>query len=177
MQKLVTISDSDFGLTAQDHSNFGLRRAARAVVMDDNGRILMIHVTKYDYYKCPGGGIQDGESNESALAREMSEEGGCKGDIIAEIGLIQEIRGKYNLEQVSYIYLVKMTALGNNNLEQDEKDDGFEVVWFDNINEAISALEKVKQTQYGEMFMAKRELITLYAAEKVIKKLNDLNVR
>ena len=30
----------------------------------------MIHSLKYDYYKFPGGGIEDGESNEEALIRE-----------------------------------------------------------------------------------------------------------
>lgn len=169
MKQLATISDSDFELPEKNPYNFKLRRAARAVVMDDNGRILMIYVTKYDYYKCPGGGVQDNEDIRTALTREMLEEAGCEGEDVAEIGEIQEFRSEYQLKQVSYIYLVKMTRIGENNLEQDEQNAGFEVVWFDSIDDAISKLENVKQTQYSEMFMAKRELVTLRAAKEVIE--------
>lgn len=171
MKNLAVIRDSDFDLPDQDPDNFDSRRAARAVIIDDDGRILMIHVTKYDYYKCPGGGIQDSENIEFALAREMIEEAGCKGDIVSEIGTIQELRSKYGLKQISYLYLVRLTEIGQNNLEQDEQEDGFEVVWFENIDDAISTLEKVKQDEYSAMFMAKRELITLYEAKSVIEKM------
>lgn len=168
MKKLATLKDSDFGLEDKDPGDFQLRHAARAVIFDDGGRVLMMHVAKYDYYKCPGGGIQDGEDIRLALSREMLEEAGCKGEIVGEIGQIDEFRSRYNLKQISYLYLVRMTEIGPNNLEEDELDDGFEVIWFKDIDEAIAVLEGVEQTQYGELFMSKRELLTLQFAKEAI---------
>jgi 8-oxo-dGTP pyrophosphatase MutT (NUDIX family) len=55
-----------------------LRRAARAVVLDDDARILLV---RFDFgdrvvWATPGGGIDEGESDEDALRRELVEEAG-----------------------------------------------------------------------------------------------------
>jgi 8-oxo-dGTP pyrophosphatase MutT (NUDIX family) len=59
-----------------------LRLAARAVVLDEGDRILLV---RFDFgdrgvvWATPGGGIEDGESDEHALRRELSEEAGLEG--------------------------------------------------------------------------------------------------
>jgi 8-oxo-dGTP diphosphatase len=55
-----------------------LRTAARAVVLDPAGRILLV---RFEFpnggvWGTPGGGVDDGESHEQALLRELSEEVG-----------------------------------------------------------------------------------------------------
>ena len=51
------------------------RPSARGIVIRD-GKIGMIHSQKYDYYKFPGGGIEDGEDPRDAMIREVREEAG-----------------------------------------------------------------------------------------------------
>jgi G:T/U-mismatch repair DNA glycosylase len=55
-----------------------LRIAARAIVVDESDRILLV---RFDFgdrvvWATPGGGIEEGESDEDALRRELSEEAG-----------------------------------------------------------------------------------------------------
>jgi 8-oxo-dGTP diphosphatase len=55
-----------------------LRPATRAVVVDDADRVLLV---RFDFgdrvvWATPGGGIEEGESDEEALRRELGEEAG-----------------------------------------------------------------------------------------------------
>ena len=58
-----------------------LRPASRAVIVDDADRILLV---RFDFgdrgvvWATPGGGIEEGESDEHALRRELSEEAGLE---------------------------------------------------------------------------------------------------
>ncbi|MGH3869561.1 MAG: NUDIX domain-containing protein [Pseudonocardiaceae bacterium] len=52
------------------------RRSARALLLDDDGRLVLIKRTKpgeSPYWTTPGGGIEPGESTTGALERELGE--------------------------------------------------------------------------------------------------------
>lgn len=60
-----------------------LRRGVRAVVLDDHDRVLLVHFAfarppgeVAELWATPGGGIEDGEDDRHALARELAEEVG-----------------------------------------------------------------------------------------------------
>src|SRR5580698_1141039 len=55
-----------------------LRQGVRAVVLDDDDRILLVHFEFPDWtlWATPGGGIEPGETYESAIRRELKEEVG-----------------------------------------------------------------------------------------------------
>ena len=57
-----------------------LREAARAVILDPGGRILLVRFEFPDrsVWACPGGGLEPGESHEAALRRELREEVGLE---------------------------------------------------------------------------------------------------
>lgn len=57
-----------------------LRAAARAVILDPAGRILLVRFEFPDrsVWACPGGGLEPGESHEAALRRELREEVGLE---------------------------------------------------------------------------------------------------
>ena len=57
-----------------------IRRAARAVVLDPDDRILLVRFTfpAGDVWATPGGGIDEGESAEDAIRRELTEETGLE---------------------------------------------------------------------------------------------------
>jgi 8-oxo-dGTP diphosphatase len=58
-----------------------LRQAARAVVLDPADRILLVRFEfpRGTVWATPGGGIDEGESDEQAIARELEEEAGLVG--------------------------------------------------------------------------------------------------
>ena len=51
------------------------RHSARSIMIRD-GKVAMVHSIKYDYYKFPGGGIENGEDPVEAMIRETREEAG-----------------------------------------------------------------------------------------------------
>ena len=56
------------------------RNAVRALVLDPNDRVLMIRFTEGlgEWWSTPGGGVDPGESDADALARELAEEAGLR---------------------------------------------------------------------------------------------------
>ncbi len=52
-----------------------VRNSSRSIIIRDC-KIAMIHSLKYDYYKFPGGGIENGENPIEAMMRETQEEAG-----------------------------------------------------------------------------------------------------
>jgi len=55
-----------------------LRQAARALVIDDADRVLLVQFSAngHEWWAMPGGGIEDGEPELVALRRELEEEVG-----------------------------------------------------------------------------------------------------
>ena len=70
-----------------------VRNSARCINIK-NGLVAMVHSLKYDYYKFPGGGIEQGESVENALIRETLEETGLVviPESVKEYGCVHRIQ-------------------------------------------------------------------------------------
>ncbi len=69
------------------------RHSARSVIIRE-GRIAMIHSLQYDYYKFPGGGIENGETPVEAMIRETREEAGLVviPESVKEYGYVHRIQ-------------------------------------------------------------------------------------
>jgi len=148
-----------------------IREAVRGVFLDEKGLMPILFVSKHDYHKLPGGGIDDGEIKSVALAREMKEETGCEVEIAEEIGEIVEFRSKENcgveLKQISYCYSGKITKKGITSFTEDEIANGFQMVWV-TLEKAISILENDKPDNYEGGLIKERDLTFLETAKEIL---------
>jgi len=69
------------------------RNSARSIIIKGK-KVAMIYSVKYDYYKFPGGGIEDGEDPVDAMIRETREESGLVvlPDTVKEYGYVHRIQ-------------------------------------------------------------------------------------
>jgi 8-oxo-dGTP pyrophosphatase MutT (NUDIX family) len=171
MENLKLINPEN--VSEEEVKNYKVREAVRAIVFDEDGKIALLHVTKENYYKLPGGGIEDNEDKMKALERECLEEIGCNIEVINEIGFIIEYRRIFNLKQTSYCYLAKIKGLkGIPDFTDDEKKDGFEQVWL-SYSEALQALIKSKAISIeGNAYIVPRDITFLKKAEKQFNTVN-----
>ena len=154
----------------EEANKFRFREAARAIVLDENKCIGLIHATKNHYYKLPGGGIESGETKEFALERECKEEIGCKIKILAEVGSVLEYRKQFNLKQVSYCYIAQLVGeKGFPKLEQDEIEEGFETVWLP-LKDALAKVKGSEIFVYEAQYMVTRDTALLEMAGELLKK-------
>ena len=117
-----------FEIDKKNYDNNGkafVRPSARAIIIKNN-KIYMVHSLVYDYYKFPGGGIENNESNIDALIRETKEEAGLIviKDSIKEYGYVHRVKkakdpGYSMFIQDNYYYLCNV----ENNILEQQLDD------------------------------------------------------
>ena len=169
MDKIILLLDQheiDPSVNIEDRDNYFYRRAVRAVLRDENGKVALMYAALGDYYKLPGGGVDEGESLDDALARELLEETGCKIIVKKELGIVLEWRDFVRMHQASYAYEANVDGdIGNPSFTQSELDEGFELRWINSIDEAIKLVhDNAKRDDLGSVFLAKRDVAILRAA-------------
>lgn len=92
-------------------------RAAGGVVVDDSGRVLVVHRPRYDDWSLPKGKLDPGETWEAAALREVEEETGVRCELGAELPPMRyEVKGR--LKEVRWWI---MRPVGQ--APPDERDD------------------------------------------------------
>lgn len=169
MKLLKEISDKDIKENPVTCTGkYGLRRAARAVVINDLGQVALMHASKSGYFKLPGGGIESGEGIYDALIREIREEVGVEIDILSDIGVIIEYRDEIEFLQISYCYYCKARDGYNKpNFTEEEMEEGFELLWM-TIDEAIKKVEHTATDDYGLKYIQMRDSEFLKQVQGVI---------
>jgi len=165
MELLKEIKDKEF---PKDQSGLKIREASRAILFDENGLVPLLFVSKHNFHKIPGGGINDNENKKQALMRECFEEIGCDIKIEGELGKIVEFRSKWNLKQISYCYYGKIISKGEPNFTEKELDSGFKVIWL-SLEDAIFKIENDDVKNYPGIFVKKRDLEFLKKVKEVFQ--------
>lgn len=150
-------------------STYRTRHAARGVVVDENGRIAVLPVSKHDYYKLPGGGIEEGEDNLIAFKRECIEEIGSDVEVIAELGSTIEYRSEFKLVQTSYCYVGKVIGERKETaFTEHEMEQGFKQPLWLPFDEAFKLVSTAEPTDYEGKFIKERDTLILQTAKSKI---------
>ena len=90
-----------------------IRVAVKAVILDDEGRTLVVKEDGRDWWDVPGGGMEHGETVKEALARELYEEISLEGDFEYEILIAEDPRliKTVNMYQMRITFLVKPSSM------------------------------------------------------------------
>lgn len=172
MKLLAELSEESVGAPVTGEilgRNFKLRKSARGIILNDKNEVSLQHVTKNEYYKLPGGGVDPGETVEEALRREIIEEVGCNITIEKEIGVTIEYRTMHDLLHISYGYIGRVDGpVGEPAYEQGEIDDGFVPVWIP-LKDSLQLVEDNPGVDKAQVrFMVAREKIFLTEAVRVL---------
>ena len=124
MRHLFTMDPKDY----DPNSPRKFRPSVRGIIIRD-GKVLMIHSLKYDYYKFPGGGLEAGESHQECLRREVAEEAGVcvVPGSVREYGLVRRISGEGGeiFDRENFYYLCDVSDAVDQKLDDYEADEGF----------------------------------------------------
>lgn len=148
----------------------GRRPSVRAIIIRD-GKLAMVYSQKYDYYTFSGGGVDEGESHEHALIREIAEELGLEviPESIKEYGLVvRKEKGMFEdlFIQENYFYTCEVgDSVVAQKLEGYEADERFTLCWVDPM-EAIEVNSKPEHGEATETSWAKH----LFERETIIIK-------
>ena len=149
-----------------------VRNSARSIIIK-NKRVAMIHSMKYDYYKFPGGGIENGESPVEAMIRETREESGLivKSDTVKEYGYVHRIQRSDMDEtecfiQDNYYYLCETAdEIGHQELDDYEAKEAYTLEYVE-PDVAIRKNRHVVQNPYNQiMFEREARVLELLVAE------------
>ena len=152
------------------------RHSARSIMIRD-GKVAMIHSLKYDYYKFPGGGIENGESPVEAMIRETREEAGLivVPESVKEYGFVHRIQrsDKDSTEcfiQDNYYYLCEaMDQTTSQQLDDYEAQESYRLEFVEPLV-AISKNCNVKNSPYNQiMFEREARVLEKLIAEGLLK--------
>ena len=157
----------------QDCTKKMTRVACRAIITKRN-QIAMIKSDKYQELKFPGGGMENGETHESCLIREVLEETGLSviESSITPYGLVTDVRRSLFekdmiFEALSYYYIahIQEDTIRQTNLDAYEIAYGYELIWV-TIDEAIVNNQIAYEKYHKDAPWIEREL-------KVLKKIKE----
>ena len=143
MRQLFTIDLKDYDPNGKKF----YRPSVRGIILNKNGEVAMIYSLKYHFYKFPGGGMEENETQLETLTREIKEETGMKliPESVKEFGEALKIQGgddtgkdTIHIQQNYYYTCNVEDEIGNQELDADEKEAEF-VLKFVPIDEAIRA--------------------------------------
>jgi ADP-ribose pyrophosphatase YjhB (NUDIX family) len=140
------------------------RRAARAILIDDEGRLVLIRRTKpgqAPYWTTPGGGVEDTDASvEAALHRELAEELGAEAMGASQVFLSSSPLGSGIAIQHFFVArLARLDLAARTGPEfADPSLGGYDVDRVDLLGDDLAAVD-LKSGALKEFILANREAL------------------
>ena len=163
MELIKEIHDEDLGIKpiVKGDIRYRLRRAARALIFKGD-KIAVLNVKALFLHQLPGGGVEDNESIDEGLMREVMEETGCIINQIQELGVVIEYRKEFELIQVSYVFIGNVQdGSGQPVFTAEEIGEGCVLEWM-TVDEAFALMKNQdKPSTYACRFRSARDAAIL----------------
>ncbi len=150
MKTIATIGQQDASIQYQD-------RPTVKVVIKKDDEILIINKGLL-----PGGGVEPGETNDEAIARELQEELGVTVQDIQEIGTVVQYRSLINKKYLVHGYSAVLNTTGGPTSPQDEAEAQLSVRWFTPKKALAYVEESIQALQHRPMDDATAQQSLLY---------------
>jgi len=133
-----------------------MKKTVRAIIIENDKLLVFFrrklkdgkHIT---YYAIPGGHVEENETNEETVIRELKEEMNLDIEIVKYLGELEA----YN--QIEYYYHAKIVGgelqFGGEELERNSEDNYYEVRWIsleEALNSDITAVDMIKKVINNE---------------------------
>ena len=168
MERIITIDLKDY-----DEALPRFRRPSVRAVIICGSKVAMVYSAKYDYYKFPGGGIENNESHMQTLMREVSEETGLSimPKSVTELGSVLRVQRSHTnenevFEQENFYYLCKTAdSVSGQSLDEYELEEGFRLEYV-RPEKAIEVNRTHDHSDYDAMLIEREALVLEYLIDK-----------
>lgn len=165
----IELKDTQWPYEYTDHD----RTVVRAIVTDTDGFFYFMRASRDDdfgraeFIETSGGGVEEGESLEAALKRELKEELGADVEILCRIGTVSDYYNLIHRHNINHYYLCRARSFGEKHLTRDEIEAFHLSALKLNYEDALSEYEKSSRTKLGRL-IACREVPVLQRAKELL---------
>ncbi len=164
----LKLTDNEWTLDYIDHD----RIIARAIVFDDDGMLYFVRAERDDEFgkavliETSGGGVEEGESLETAIRRELREELGAQAEVVCRLGVVSDYYNLIHRHNINNYFLCRAVSFGERMLTAEETNDFHLSVLRLTFDEAEAEYEKCRCSKLGRL-IAEREVPVLKLARKI----------
>lgn len=176
MKILDIIGDNYFGKWTST------RTGCRAVIIRD-GKILMSYETKNDQWMLPGGGLEENETDEECVIREVAEECGA---VIQPSPCVLQIDEYYeDCKWLNKYFLAEVTGETDRHLTEREIEVGMEPRWMPlgeifqifSTHQEYDGVDEMRRGMYYREYTALQEILLSQLPESIREKVSGKDFR
>lgn len=133
------------------------RWTVRALAYNEEGRLCFLRIKgsdmfgKRNHLETVGGGVENDESLEEALFREVREEIGYECEIVEELGVVVDHYNLINRENISTYFVVKLTNNLGHTARSEEEQNLISGVEFLDEQDALKMLSDYQKQTVNEL--------------------------